>query len=183
MPHRGGGSCDAGDRRPFSSGDDFQSLVFWITSCVLLIFLNTFFTFRTQPLTISAILMQILVLPIGRFMAATLPTDHYNFFGWRFSLNPGPFNMKEYVIITIFANCGVSTGGGDAYSISAITVLLGYGWAGILRRYLVDPVDMWWPSNFAQVSLFRFISCSLSFFLPSMLRFHKDLGSVLIFSI
>nr|XP_025629374.1 uncharacterized protein LOC112722531 isoform X1 [Arachis hypogaea] len=34
-------------------------------------------------------------------------------------------------------------------------VLLGYGWAGILRRYLVDPVDMWWPSNFAQVSLFR----------------------------
>ncbi|XLS46370.1 hypothetical protein HN51_003235, partial [Arachis hypogaea] len=55
MPHRGGGSCDAGDRRPFSSGDDFQSLVFWITSCVLLIFLNTFFTFRTQPLTISAI--------------------------------------------------------------------------------------------------------------------------------
>ncbi|XLS46371.1 hypothetical protein HN51_003236 [Arachis hypogaea] len=32
-------------------------------------------TFRawTQPLTISAILMQILVLSIGRFMAATLP--------------------------------------------------------------------------------------------------------------
>ncbi|KAL4398632.1 hypothetical protein AHAS_Ahas01G0311300 [Arachis hypogaea] len=116
-------------------------------------------------------------------MAATLPTDHYNFLGWRFSLNPGPFNMKEYVIITIFANCGVSTGGGDAYSIGAITVLLGYGWAGILRRYLVDPVDTWWPSNFAQVSLFRFISCSLSFFLPSMLRFHKDLGSVLIFSV
>ncbi|QHO20635.1 uncharacterized protein LOC107619234 [Arachis ipaensis] len=36
-----------------------------------------------------------------------------------------------------------------------LQVLLGYGWAGILRRYLVDPVDMWWPSNFAQVSLFR----------------------------
>ncbi|WJX65435.1 Oligopeptide transporter 3 [Trifolium repens] len=155
----------------------FRSWFLGITSCVILIFLNTFFTFRTQPLTISAILMQIAVLPIGKFMAATLPTKEYNFIGYRFTLNPGPFNMKEHVIITIFANCGVSQGGGDAYSIGAITIMkayykqslsfllallivlstqiLGYGWAGILRRYLVDPVEMWWPSNLAQVSLFR----------------------------
>ena len=104
----------------------FRAWFLGITSCVLLIFLNTFFTFRTQPLTISAILMQIAVLPIGRFMAATLPTEEYSVLGWRFSLNPGPFNMKEHVIITIFANCGVSTGGGDAYSIGAITVMKAY---------------------------------------------------------
>ncbi|CAL5199612.1 unnamed protein product [Lathyrus oleraceus] len=155
----------------------FRSWFLGITSCVILIFLNTFFTFRTQPLTISAILMQIAVLPIGKFMAATLPTKEYSFVGWRFTLNPGPFNMKEHVIITIFANCGVSSGGGDAYSIGAITImkayykqslsfllalfivistqLIGYGWAGILRRYLVDPIEMWWPANLAQVSLFR----------------------------
>ncbi|KAG7963175.1 hypothetical protein I3843_09G106200 [Carya illinoinensis] len=146
-------------------------------TCTLLIFLNTFFTYRTQPLIISAILMQIAALPIGRFMAATLPRREYSLLGWRFSLNPGPFNIKEHVIITIFANSGVSYGGGDAYSIGAITVMkgyykqnlsflcallivlttqiLGYGWAGMLRRYLVDPVEMWWPSNLAQVSLFR----------------------------
>lgn len=35
--------------------------------------------------------------------------------------------------------------------------VLGYGWAGMLRRYLVDPVEMWWPANLAQVSLFRFV--------------------------
>jgi hypothetical protein len=34
--------------------------------------------------------------------------------------------MKEHVIITIFANCGVSYGGGDAYSIGAITVMKAY---------------------------------------------------------
>ncbi|EXB29550.1 Oligopeptide transporter 3 [Morus notabilis] len=155
----------------------FRAWVLGLGSCVLLIFLNTFFTYRTQPLTISAILMQISVLPIGKFMAATLPTKEYSLLGRRFSLNPGPFNMKEHVIITIFANCGVSFGGGDAYSIGAITVMkayykqsvnflcallivlttqiLGYGWAGMLRRYLVDPVEMWWPANLAQVSLFR----------------------------
>ncbi|KAF2306061.1 hypothetical protein GH714_010799 [Hevea brasiliensis] len=154
----------------------FRAWFLGLTSCVLLIFLNTFFTYRTQPLTISAILMQIGVLPIGKFMARTLPTKEYKIFGWGFTLNPGPFNIKEHVIITIFANCGVSYGGGDAYSIGAITVMkayynqslnflcgllivlttqiLGYGWAGMLRRYLVDPVEMWWPSNLAQVSLF-----------------------------
>ncbi|KAL7243054.1 hypothetical protein ACSBR1_015462 [Camellia fascicularis] len=155
----------------------FRAWFLGITSCTLLIFLNTFFIYRTQPLTISAILMQIAVLPIGKFMASTLPTRNFNLFGWSFSFNPGPFNMKEHVIITVMANCGVSFGGGDAYSIGAITTMkayykqslsflcallivlttqiLGYGWAGILRRYLVDPLEMWWPANLAQVSLFR----------------------------
>ncbi|XP_026399616.1 oligopeptide transporter 3-like [Papaver somniferum] len=155
----------------------FRAWFLGITSCTLLIFLNTFFTYRTQPLTISSILMQIGVLPLGKFMASTLPTREYKVFGKGFTLNPGPFNMKEHVIITIFANCGVSYGGGDAYSIGAITIMkgfykqslnflcallvvlstqiLGYGWAGMLRKYLVDPAEMWWPSNLAQVSLFR----------------------------
>ncbi|KAI3881494.1 hypothetical protein MKW92_001736 [Papaver armeniacum] len=155
----------------------FRAWFLGITSCTLLIFLNTFFTYRTQPLTISSILMQIGVLPLGKFMASTLPTREYMVFGKGFTLNPGPFNMKEHVIITIFANCGVSYGGGDAYSIGAITIMkgfykqslnflcallvvlstqiLGYGWAGMLRKYLVDPAEMWWPSNLAQVSLFR----------------------------
>ena len=104
----------------------FRSWVLGLVSCCLLIFLNTFFTYRSQPLAISAILMQIAVLPIGRFMASTLPNREFHFFRWKFSLNPGPFNMKEHVIITIFANCGISYGGGDAYSIGAITVMKAY---------------------------------------------------------
>ena len=156
----------------------FRAWVLGVSSCALLIFFNTFFIYRTQPLSISAILMQIAVLPLGKFMAATLPNKEYTLFGrWRFSPNPGPFNIKEHVIITVIANCGVSQGGGDAYSIGAVTVMkgyykqtlnflcallivlttqmVGYGWAGMLRKYLVDPVEMWWPSNVAQVSLFR----------------------------
>lgn len=155
----------------------FRAWFLGIVSCSVLIFLNTFFIYRTQPLTISAILVQIMALPVGRFMARTLPTKQYSIMGWSFTLNPGPFNIKEHVIITIFASCGVSSGGGDAYSIGAITImrayykqtlsfilsllivltsqLVGYGWAGLLRRYLVNPAEMWWPANLAQVSLFR----------------------------
>ncbi|KAL3742330.1 hypothetical protein ACJRO7_017755 [Eucalyptus globulus] len=155
----------------------FRVWVLGLTSCLVLIFLNTFFMYRTQPLTISSILMQITVLPIGKFMARALPAKRYRFFGYSFTLNPGPFNIKEHVLITIFANCGVATGGVDAYSIGPITVmktyykqnlsflcaliivlttqLAGYGWAGMFRKYLVDPAEMWWPANLAQVSLFR----------------------------
>lgn len=104
----------------------FRAWFLGLATCIILIFLNTFFTYRTQPLSISAILMQIAALPIGRFMASTLPRREYNLLGWRFSLNPGPFNIKEHVIITIFANCGISYGGGDAYSIGAMTVMKAY---------------------------------------------------------
>ncbi|KAM7528653.1 hypothetical protein LguiB_032063 [Lonicera macranthoides] len=89
----------------------FRAWFLGLTSCVILVFLNTFFKYRTQPLTISAVIMQIAVLPVGKFMAATLPEREYS--------------------------------------------VLGYGWAGMFRRYLVDPVEMWWPANLTQVSLFR----------------------------
>ncbi|XP_021626945.1 oligopeptide transporter 6 isoform X3 [Manihot esculenta] len=35
------------------------------------------------------------------------------------------------------------------------TQVLGFGWAGIFRKYLVEPGEMWWPTNLVQVSLFR----------------------------
>lgn len=38
--------------------------------------------------------------------------------------------------------------------------VLGYGWAGLLRKYVVEPAHMWWPSTLVQVSLFRYISIS-----------------------
>lgn len=38
--------------------------------------------------------------------------------------------------------------------------VLGYGWAGILRKYVVDPAHMWWPSSLVQVSLFRSALCN-----------------------
>lgn len=94
----------------------FRAWTLGVASCALLIFRNNFFVYRTQPLTISAILMQIAMLPIGKLMAANLPTKDIHFMGY----------MKEHVIIMVFANCGVSMAGGDGYSIGAITVMKAY---------------------------------------------------------
>lgn len=142
----------------------FRAWTLGLASCVVLIFLNTFFTYRTQPLTISGILAQILVLPAGQFMAAVLPSREVRLLGGRlgsFNLNPGPFNIKEHVIITIFANCGVSYGGGDAYSIGAITVMKAYykqslSFLCALLIVLTTQVSLHTYSGFTLGLIFRF---------------------------
>ncbi|KAJ8772904.1 hypothetical protein K2173_028081 [Erythroxylum novogranatense] len=153
----------------------FRMWFLGLISCVVLAFLNTFFSYRTEPLVISMISVQVATLPIGRFMAKVLPKTKFRIFGLgdrEFSLNPGPFNVKEHVLISIFANVG----GNTAYAISIIDIIrafyhrkisflaswllvnttqvLGYGWAGIMRKYVVEPAQMWWPSSLVQVSLF-----------------------------
>ncbi|KAJ9172652.1 hypothetical protein P3X46_015866 [Hevea brasiliensis] len=152
----------------------FRTWTLGTLACILLSFLNQFFWYRREPLTITSISAQIAVVPLGHLMASTI-TDKFFFKGtkWEFSLNPGPFNMKEHVLITIFANSGA----GNVYAIHIVsavkifyrkeltfivaflvvitTQVLGFGWAGLFRRYLVEPAAMWWPQNLVQVSLFR----------------------------
>lgn len=152
----------------------FRMWVLGTLACILLSFLNQFFWYRREPLTISSISAQIAVVPLGHLMAAVITKKVY-FKGkrWEFCLNPGPFNVKEHVLVTIFASCGAA----NPYSIHIVsavkvfykqqlsffvglavvitTQVLGFGWAGIFRRYLVEPAEMWWPQNLVQVSLFR----------------------------
>ncbi|KAL8034730.1 hypothetical protein ABFX02_12G048300 [Erythranthe guttata] len=152
----------------------FRMWTLGAAACVLLSFLNQFFWYRREPLSITAISAQIAVVPLGHLMAAAL-TRRVFFEGrrWEFCLNPGRFNVKEHVLITIFANSGAA----NPYSIHIVsavkifykqrltfwvalgvvltTQILGFGWAGLFRRYLVEPAAMWWPQNLVQVSLFR----------------------------
>lgn len=88
----------------------FRMWFLGITSCVLLSFVNQFFWYRTEPLTISSTAVQIAVVPIGHLMAKTITKRvFFEGTGWAFTLNPGPFNIKEHVLITIFANAGAGT--------------------------------------------------------------------------
>ncbi|KAL6213748.1 hypothetical protein ACLB2K_013192 [Fragaria x ananassa] len=158
----------------------FRMWFLGLLSCALLSFLNQFFSYRTEPLIITQITVQVATLPIGHFMARILPTTKFRIPGLgstEVSLNPGPFNIKEHVLITIFANAGSAFGSGSAYAVGIVSIIkkfyfrkitflaswlliittqvLGYGWAGLLRKYVVEPAHMWWPSTLVQVSLFR----------------------------
>ncbi|KAK3842624.1 MAG: OPT family small oligopeptide transporter [Linnemannia gamsii] len=140
---------------------------FWVMavvfSCVLSFF-NQFFWFRTNPMTLSTLVIQLISYPFGRLMARILPAG---------PLNPGPFNIKEHVLVALTANCA----GGTAYAVDITVIqkvfygqdygflanfflvlctqMLGYGMAGVLRRYLVYPAAMIWPANLVQVALFN----------------------------
>ncbi|KAL5855130.1 hypothetical protein ACOSQ4_004932 [Xanthoceras sorbifolium] len=158
----------------------FRMWFLGLVSCALLSFLNQFFSYKTEPLVITQIIVQVGTLPIGHFLAAVLPNTKFRIPGFGsklFSLNPGPFNIKEHVLISIFANAGSAFGSGPAYAVGIVTItkafygrnitflaswlliittqVLGYGWAGLLRKYVVEPAHMWWPSTLVQVSLFR----------------------------
>jgi len=150
-------------------------------SCALMSFLNQFFAYRTEPLVVTQITVQVASLPVGHFLARVLPRTRFRapamLGGGEWSLNPGPFNIKEHVLISIFANAGFAFGVGSAYAVGIINIIrafyqrqisfftawllvittqvLGYGWAGLMRKYVVEPAHMWWPSTLVQVSLFR----------------------------
>ncbi|RKP06142.1 OPT oligopeptide transporter protein-domain-containing protein [Thamnocephalis sphaerospora] len=131
------------------------------------------FYFRSNSVIFSVFFVQLMSYPIGVLMAMALPRRQFNLFGWRFSLNPGPFNMKEHMLVGVAAN----TGGTAAYAIDIIaleriyyrtdigavgailllitTQCIGYGMAGFVRRFLVTPANMIWPSNLVQVALYN----------------------------
>ncbi|KAG1865655.1 OPT oligopeptide transporter protein-domain-containing protein [Suillus tomentosus] len=130
---------------------------------------NQFFSLRYPSVPITGIVAQLLSFPIGRFCAAYIPRK--TIFG--ISLNPGPFTIKEHVLITIMASVGASS----AYATEIIAVqrvfynqkfdfgyqwflvmssqLIGFSTGGITRRFLVSPPSMIWPVTLVSCALFN----------------------------
>ncbi|CAF1556776.1 unnamed protein product, partial [Adineta steineri] len=151
----------------------FRSWFLGLLFTCLLSFVNQFFWYRTSPLFVGTLVAQLLTYPLGKGMAKMLPKRKFKIFRWSFSLNPGPFTIKEHCIITAMANATCST----AYAIDVLTALrifykrtlhpllgiifvitsqiLGYGIAGIMRKFLVWPSAMIWPANLVNCALFR----------------------------
>ncbi|KAJ5459952.1 uncharacterized protein N7458_001504 [Penicillium daleae] len=136
--------------------------------------LNMFLSMRSPAISFPAIVVQLLVYPIGCLWAKYMPTRTFNTFGVEWTLNTGPFNIKEHTVVTIMANVSI----GYAYCTDALLALkakplynLDIGWgfqllfaissqvigvslAGIFRRFLVWPAAMIWPGQFANTTLF-----------------------------
>lgn len=58
---------------------------------------NQLFFFRYPSVPITGIVAQLLSFPIGRLWAAYVPRKRI----LGISLNPGPFTIKEHVLITV----------------------------------------------------------------------------------
>ncbi|KAL1969891.1 hypothetical protein VTN77DRAFT_7400 [Rasamsonia byssochlamydoides] len=142
--------------------------------------LDQFFSLRQPGIVVYSVVAQLLSYPCGTFLAWALPTKTWTILGYRFSLNPGPFNQKEHMLITIMSNVAYGGLNGTAYVttiflclkldifygikrladsagfqilLALSTQLIGYGCAGIVRRFLVYPPAMIYPKNLATIAL------------------------------
>jgi OPT family oligopeptide transporter len=137
--------------------------------------LNVFFNFRDPAPIVMPVVLLLIGHPLGKFLAYALPIAVYRLprvlGGAHFSLNPGPWNIKEHVLVFIMTNVSV----GPAYALNAIVVaeyyyklhlgfwfsvvfmlatqLTGFGLAGLCRRFLVWPASMVWPQNLVTCAL------------------------------
>jgi len=122
---------------------------------------------------ITGIVAQLTALPLGKGLERILPTTRFRTFGFTWSLNPGPFTIKEHVLITVMANVVVSGAYAtdiiatqrtfynqtfsDAYQFFLVlaTQLIGFSMGGLLRRFLVYPCSMIWPGALVNSALFN----------------------------
>ncbi|KAF9950768.1 hypothetical protein BGZ70_001236 [Mortierella alpina] len=140
---------------------------------IIISFVNQFFHLRQTTITIGYSVVALISLPLGHLMARTLPTRQFSLFGFTFSLNPGPFSIKEHVLIGTMTSCNTYA----AYAVDIVvlqnifyhdkkpfiaglflvltTQITGFALAGALRRFLVHPAHMIWPSTLVTASLFR----------------------------
>jgi len=138
-------------------------------------FINSFFDVRLPSIYVIATVPQLLAYPLGKFCERVLPDKGFTLFGVRHSLNPGPFNKKEHMLVTIMSNVAKSTPYTNyivwiqvlpqffnqpwaisiAYQllIALSTNFIGYGLAGLCRRFLVYPSYCVWPTSLVTIAL------------------------------
>jgi hypothetical protein len=138
--------------------------------------INTFFSPRQPAINLGVYVLQLLLAPCGWFLAKILPDWGFTFRGKRHSLNPGPWTYKEQLFATIIFS--VANGPGGTYYIYLVQQLpqylgntwvtygyevvvalsvqyFGFGFAGLLRRFVIYPVRTFWPKTFPTLALNR----------------------------
>ena len=138
--------------------------------------LNTFFSPRQPTISINSNVMQLLLAPSGLFLAKVLPDWGVTVRGRRHSLNPGPWTYKEQMFSTILFTVANNVGGTYyvylvqelpqyldqkwvSFSYEIVFALavqfFGFGFAGLLRRFVIFPVTAIWPSVLPILALNR----------------------------
>ena len=117
-------------------------------------------------------------------MAKVLPDKRFKLFGTEHSLNPGRFNQKEHMLITIMANVAFNTpythytifvqalpvyfnqpvayGFGYQLLTTIPANFLGYGLAGLSRRFIVWPAWCIWPNSLSTLALGKALHTGLN---------------------
>lgn len=136
-------------------------------------FIDTINSFRTTSAAYSIFFVQIAAHWTGHWMARVLPRRRVGFGVFSFSLNPGPYSIKETALITITAKSG-ATGNLATNALALVElyfdvkvpplaamlfmwaiVFTGYSFAAIARRVVSYDPHFTWPQSLMQTALLR----------------------------
>ncbi|KAK9463067.1 OPT oligopeptide transporter protein-domain-containing protein [Lipomyces oligophaga] len=137
---------------------------------------NQFFSTRQPQFSLTTDIMQLLIYPCGKVLEY-LPDWGFSFRQVRYSLNHGPWSYKEQMLCTVYLATGISipyvtqaniivqkselfyghnyVTTGYQFLLVLSTQFLGYGMAGILRRWAVYPIKAVWPTSLPTLALSR----------------------------
>ncbi|KAF8340507.1 OPT oligopeptide transporter protein-domain-containing protein [Cantharellus anzutake] len=151
----------------------FRVVVLGTVMCTLGASISQLFYFKSNAPSFSAYFVLLVSYPMGRWMARILPEWNVSLFGhFSFSLNPGPWSVKEHLLVVIIAQSGGSAYASDILAIQQLyykqdigmwaglalilsTQLIGFGLAGTLQRILVKPIAMVFPQSLVYVDLYH----------------------------
>ncbi|MCJ1310233.1 hypothetical protein MMC25_003895 [Agyrium rufum] len=149
---------------------------FWFLSTFWVVIgcgISSFYYFKPYNISLTSYAVQLLAWGMGDMMAKYLPTRQFNTFGYRWTLNPGPWNAKEHALIVVayWGSCytayglgplsalelyyGKKMGAGWSIVFLLATQMIGYGFAGLYRDILVRPPKMYYPGVLPNVALFN----------------------------
>ncbi|KAL2883275.1 hypothetical protein SGCOL_001469 [Colletotrichum sp. CLE4] len=145
--------------------------VIGIGFCLLGSGVNTLYTFRFPSISLSQSAIQFLAYPVGKAWEFVVPDWGFNIMGHRVSLNPGPFNYKENILVYIMANLsfltrlsadvlteqrifyGLKAGWGFELTVTLATILYGFALAGLCYALVVEPPGLLWPGVLGNTAL------------------------------
>ncbi|PSK37700.1 OPT family small oligopeptide transporter [Candidozyma pseudohaemuli] len=147
--------------------ETFRAYLVGIIWVVLGTFINEYFMERQPPISLGTAAVQLFVYPSGKLAEWILPAVSFKVWKYNINLNPGPWSHKEQLLATLF----YSVSGGAAYASyfiilekldifygnPAFTIgtqfllvltsnFMGFGLAGLFRKFVVYPVTAIWPT-------------------------------------
>ncbi|KAH8694011.1 OPT oligopeptide transporter protein-domain-containing protein [Talaromyces proteolyticus] len=136
---------------------------------------NQLFSIRQPPIGVDVMAIQLLSYPLGKAAERFLPDVGFTFRSVRHSFNPGRFSQKEHLLITIMANVGTNRPYsnfivwtqvlpkyfnqpyartfGYQLLLSLSSDMMGYGLAGLCRKFLTYPSFCLFPQSLVTLAL------------------------------
>lgn len=147
--------------------------IIWVSLGTII---GQFFSERQPGISLGSAVVQLFVYPCGKFLEYILPAKTFKIWRWKINLNPGPWTHKEQMLATL---C-YSVSGGSVYATSFINLqkldrfyanphfkigaqflivlssnFLGFGFAGIFRKYVVYPTSAIFPNLLPTLAINR----------------------------